>query len=260
MIKPTVLLVWPRHIDFPVARWNLERFQKYFDGIFIGFSEHHINNQDLTNFLITSMPFAKFIDVERSQFGDWRNDAINQLLRFAKDSSHILFLEQDFLIKDDSFFEKILGSDNDFTYYQEIERVHPAFALVSKDLINMTSKDFTPYPPGDHFFKFFSEIINATKPFDIGININDLGVEYKNDYFHLQGLTQNYMNFRFGEPFFRPQNFLYYNWRSSQFPIQHPLFKAIQQQIELQYGHPQKHTFLNNFFPHFSAEYPELEK
>jgi len=57
------------------------------------------------------------------------------------------------------------------------------------------------------------------------------------------------MSFKFGEPFFRPQNFLYYNWKSMKFPLQHPLFNSIQQQIEMQYSHPRKHVFLDNFFP-----------
>lgn len=239
-MKPAVVMVHPRHLDYPVSRWNLERFQDYFDGIYVGFSDHHVENQDLTNFLRDKMPFVHFVEVIRTG-DDWRNDAVNCILKEV-DSEYILFMEQDFLIHDSTFFEKVLKDDRDFIYFKEDARIHPAFACVKRELIEKTSKDFSATPPGDHFYKFFDELPE-------GVNIDTLGVEKRVDYYHMNGLSQNYQCFRYADPFYSPANFLYYNFKSLQFPDQHPLFNQIQQQIERMYGHSPKHSFLDKFFP-----------
>ncbi len=241
MIKPACLIVWPLHIDFPVCRWNLERFKDYFSSIWIALSNHHVPDRDLSNFIRSKLPFANFVEVVRTR-DDWRDDAVNNLLdNLGNDVSHICFMEQDFLIKDNTFFEKVFKDDLPFIRYQEDKRIHPAFAVVRKDLVDKTSKDFSVSPPGDHFYKFFNEL-------SFGVNIEDLGVAKKEDYYHMAGLSQNYMNFIYGEPFFKPINFLYYNYKSMQFKFQHPYFYQLEAQIEKTYGHS-LHTFLDNFFP-----------
>lgn len=241
MIRPTVLLTWPLHLDFPICRWNLERFQDYFDSIYIAFSNHHVENQDLSNFIRDRLPFAHFVEVKRTR-DDWRDDAVNCLLDSAGEKEYFCFMEQDFLIKDKTFFEKVFAEPHDFIFYQEDTRIHPAFACVKGELVQKTSRNFAVCPPGDHFYKFFQEL-----PF--GINIEDLDVHRKVDYYHMAGLSQNYQNFKYEEPFYHPINFLYYNWQSLQFSNQHPLFLSMQQEIERKYGHTQNHTFLGQFFP-----------
>ena len=241
MIKPACLIVQPKHLDFPIFRYNMHRFKKYFSSIWIALSDHYVPNQDLGNFCRAQLPFANFIEFERTR-PDWRDDAVNNLLDKTKDEKYILFFEQDFLIKDDSFFEKVFKDDVDFAYYKEDQRIHPAFALVKRELIEKTSKNFSAWPPGDHFYKFFNELPE-------GIDIEHLGVKQREDYIHLAGLSQNYQNFKYGDPFFKPNNFLIYNWLSMQFPIQHPLFNSIQQQIENKFGHPKSHIYMGNFFP-----------
>lgn len=241
-IKPAVLITWPLHNDYPVCRWNLERFQEYFDGIYIALSNHHVENQDLSNFIRAKLPFCHFVEFERTR-PDWRDDAVNVLLdTIPSDTKYVLFMEQDFLIHDKTFFDKVFAEEYPFIFYQEDQRIHPAFAVVRKDIIDHTSRDFSVSPPGDHFFKFFGEL-----PF--GMNIEDLGVHKKEDYYHMAGLSQNYINFKYEEPFFHSVNFLYFNWKSSQFPDQHPFFGQMQLQIDNKYGHAAHHTFLDRFFP-----------
>lgn len=239
MIKPTALITWPLHLDFPVCRWNLERFKDKFDGIYIALSDHHVENQDLSNFFRSKMPFANFIEPKRTR-DDWRDDAVNNLLDVVK-SEYVLFLEQDFLMAD-GFLDKVLAEPHDFAFYQEDKRIHPAFALVKRSLIDKTSRDFSAQPPGDHFYKFFNEL-------PTGVNIEELGAMKKIDYYHMAGLSQNYRNFTYGDPFYHPINFLYYNYMNLKFPDQHPLFYQLELQIEKTYGHAPIHTFLNNFFP-----------
>ncbi|MCL4416269.1 MAG: hypothetical protein M1365_06175 [Actinobacteria bacterium] len=150
-MKPIVLIVWPRHADFPICRYNLKRFRNYFQDIYIAFSEHHMG-EDYSNFIRENVD-AKFIDAVITQDGDWRNDAINQLLLVIPPCEHILFLEQDFLIRDESFFKTLFKDDHDFIYYRENDRKHPAFMLVKKELIDKTRKNFSACPP------FYSQII-----------------------------------------------------------------------------------------------------
>lgn len=245
--KPAVILVWPTHLDYPVCRWNLERFNKYFSSVWIAWSNHY-TEVDLGNFVKSKLEFCNSIDVVRSR-DDWRDDAVNNALDKIKTDDPILFLEQDFLIKDDSFFEKVLSSDAPYLFYQEDQRIHPAFALVNRDLIEKTSRDFAVNPPGDHFYKFFNELPQ-------GVNIEELGAHNKEDYYHMAGLSQNYRNFTYDEPFFKPNNFLYYNYKSISFPRQHPGFSQMEIAVERKYGHPPHHTFLDNFFP--KDENPKL--
>ena len=241
MTKPACLIVWPRHIDYPVARYNLARFKDNFSSIWIAFSEHH-REIDLSNFIRAELPFANFVDVVRTR-EDWRDDAVNNLLDKTENEEYILFLEQDFLIKDQTFFDKVFAEPHDFIYYKEEDRIHPAFSCVKRELVDKTSKCFAVSLPGDHFFKFFNELPE-------GINIETLGVKNREDYYHMAGLSHNYINFQFGDPFFHPNNFLFYNYKSLQLPVKkHPLFDSIEHNIENTFGHCPKHVFLNKFFP-----------
>lgn len=239
MIKPALLLVWPRHLDYPVCRWNLERFKDYFSSVWIAFSEHH-REKDLSNFIKDKLPFCNFVDVVRTG-SDWREDAVNQLLDKVQEE-YVIFFEQDFLIGSNKFFDTVLSEPRDFVYYKEGERVHPAFALIKTELVKKTDRQFAAKFPDDHFDHFFRQIPN-------GVNIEDLGLVKREDFYHMNGLSQNYQNFLYDDPFYNPANFLYFNWKSLQFPNQHPEFLGLQQSIENKFGHTPKHTFMDNFFP-----------
>ncbi|MCL5073537.1 MAG: hypothetical protein M1308_21980 [Actinobacteria bacterium] len=240
-MKPIVLVSWPRHVDIPLFRYNLKRFQSYFQEIYIGFTYHH-EPEDYSNFIRKDLYFANFLDIERTD-EDWRSECVNQLLDIIPPSDHILFLEQDFLIKDESFFDKLFEKDHDFLYYQENGRIHPAFAVVRRNLINETHRDFSPNPPLDHFGRFFEEISTQVK----GETLEDYGMKWREDYYHMQGLTQNYKSFKYGDPFFRPATFFYFNWKSSLLPDQSP-FSSVMEQVNL-FKRPKEHEFLDKFFP-----------
>lgn len=241
MVKPILLVVHPIHLDFPIFRYNLNRFKDYFASYWIALSNHY-QEVDYTNFLMKEIPDAHFVNVKHTGH-DWRNDAINETLDQIKTDEPICFIEQDFLIKDASFFEKVFKDDYKFLYFMEGERVHPAFAVVRREEIEKTSRDFAAYPQGDHFAKFFDELSS-------GISIDELGVKAKEDYYHMNGLSQNYVSFKYDEPFHHPNNFLYFNYKSINLPIErHPQFAQLEKAIDLKYGHPERHSFLDKFFP-----------
>jgi hypothetical protein len=243
MIKPILLTVHPKHIDYPLFRYNLKRYEKYFASLWFAMSNHHME-VDYTNFLMAQFPNAHFVDVKHTG-SDWRNDAINETLDMIKTNEHILFIEQDFLWKDEHFLEKVLQGDNDFIYFTEGDRVHPAFALVSRSYIEQTSKDFSANPPkGDHFYKFFQELPST------GIYLEEFGVKNTKDYYHLNGLTQNYMNVKNDTPLYGEKQFLAYNFFCQRLPIDtHPQFYQIEKAITTKYGEGDREGFIKNFFP-----------
>jgi hypothetical protein len=197
---------------------------------------------DYSNFIRADLPFATFIDATIDEGGDWRDCAVNQLLDIMEPTEHVLFLEQDFLIKDKSFFRRLFKEDHDFLYYLERERIHPAFAVVRRDLIEKTRRDFSATPDKDHFGHFFEEISALATGEDI-----DNWVKWKEDYYHMQGLTQNYKCFQYQDPFFRPQTFFYFNYKSSLLPNQSPFYATMKKINKLE--RPDTHDFLDNFFP-----------
>lgn len=240
-MKPILLTTWPIHLDYPLFRYNVERFRKYYASIWIAFSNHY-QQVDYRNFIRAQMPYAHFVDVKHEGI-DWRNDAINETLNLIETDEPICFIEQDFLIKD-GFFEKVFKDEYNFLYFTEGKRVHPAFAVVKRKLIEETSRNFSAMPPaGDHFSQFFEELTTT------GIYIEELGVKNKEDYYHLNGLSQNYVHFTNDIPFYRAEDFLRYNFNCLSLPVEtHPQFLQIEKSIEAKHGHPD-HPFLDKFFP-----------
>ena len=141
MQKPILLIVQPLHLDYPLFRYNLARFEKYFASIWVALSNHH-QEVDYSNFIRAQMPYANYVLVKHVDL-DWRNDAINETLNKIKTNEPICFMEQDFLIKDDRFFEKIFTSGMELITFREGQRTHPAFAVISRELIEKTNRDFS---------------------------------------------------------------------------------------------------------------------
>jgi hypothetical protein len=242
MIKPILLTVWPIHLDYPLFRYNLARDKDYFSGIWIALSNHHIG-VDYTNFIMQSLSFARFVDVKHTGL-DWRNDAVNETLNQIKTDEPICFVEEDFFWTP-KFLQKVFSSNESFVYHMEGPRIHPAFALINRELIEKTTRDFSAYPGvhGDHFAKFFNEL-------PTGKCFGELTLHNKKDYFHLNGLSQNYMNYKDNQPFYQPLDFLYYNKKCLKLPVEnHPEFLQIEKAIYIKYKAPDRHPFLDRLFP-----------
>jgi hypothetical protein len=224
VIIPDLIMIWPRHVDYPYARWSLERFKPYFGKILIGLTDMG-KLEDYTQFFVNNVD-AEFKNIPMGQ-GDWRNNAVNTMLEYST-ADHVVFLEQDFLIRDARLPEVIFNTNLDYNTvtYDEHGRTHPAFALVPRELIEKTSKDFGANPEAgyDHFGKFFRELSRFANACDI----TDLGLKEHDDFYHMAGLTQNYH----ARPYFKPSEFLTYNHYSLQLPVKQSEFAMVMEKVD----------------------------
>ncbi len=240
-MTPDIIVTHPLHLDYPWWRWAMVTYKEYFRSLTVVLSDHHME-RDYSNFLRVQLPFANFVEYKGDD-PDWRNGTVNAGLNEMPKDGHVLFLEQDFLFTQD-FLDKVLQHWSDFIYFNEGTRVHPAFAIVKRELVDKTSRDFGAYPSsyGDHFSKFFSEMI-------LGVSVNEVGGKKDQNYLHLNGLSQEYMNYKSNQPFYNKDNFTYYNHACRYLPIEnHPEFYQLELAIDRQYGHPGT-SYLQKFFP-----------
>jgi hypothetical protein len=146
-------------------------------------------------------------DIEKLCAGgkDWRNVATNIGLDKVT-ASHVLFLEQDLLVKDNFFHELIdkIGGLDAIGIFDSSNRFHPACLLTRKDILDRTSKDVGAYPQvqSDHFAKISYEI----KSYGNWTSLQVLGLK---DWYHLAGLTHNYS---LTKDYYKPAEFYTYNF------------------------------------------------
>jgi hypothetical protein len=243
MITPDLLVVWPDHLDFPWFRRSLIRFRPFFNKIYICLADGHI--------LPSCGAFLrKNIDADflrpRLSGPDWRDNCVKELLE-ASAASHVLFMEQDFLIRDAGLIINVLSCKHDFVFHAEGERIHPAFALVKKDLIRKTQQNFSAMPPKyDHFGLFFDEVLKNCINFS---SLNGLGLRSGENFYHLAGTTQNYYNFLHGEQFYKGGEFLAYNALNMNVDIvQDSEFLKLSAAIANKFGVGDIRGFLSNFY------------
>lgn len=226
MVRPDIIVSWPKGMDYPVFRWNLKRFGGFIGNTIVTFTgQDKEENYDKWLKEANVCDFnAIFVDPP-DESGDWRNIAVTEALQFVR-SDWILFTEQDFLISEPSFFLKVFDrqSDDEVVVLNEEGRIHPAFILVSKRILDQTKKDFSIRPDvSDHFSKFTDELKKIAKM----ITLEDLGLKRGVDYQHLAGLTHNYTLVKINQlqSIFKKYEFMVYNYFSRFVPVkQHPRY------------------------------------
>lgn len=152
---------------------------------------------------------------------DWRNTATNAMLKEAT-GDWIISIEQDWFCRDwgESFntMEQSMKDSDLFGWWNPTNSpyVHPAFFGIRKELLDKTSKDFSPHPElngADHFAVITHD---AQK---LGARIDKYGGEVFPEtlHFHLGGVNQNYLDFepRFKDDALHRENIFYvYNYYS----------------------------------------------
>ena len=205
-----------------------------------------LKERNLKPFIKSAIKDVDFID-SHYMFPDWRQNAMMALLD-KSNASYFMNMEQDFLITPENLYKVLSKIGNyDFIGYKEGDRIHPAFSIIKREFLYLTSKDFSAYPDKglDHFGLFFKEMNSLTKYKDIG----EFGLVDRKDFIHAGGLTQNYHCFREGQPFYKPSEFLTYNALIQKVPVvQSPEFLSYSEAITKAFGNPNDET-IKSFFP-----------
>lgn len=220
MVRPDVIVVWPVGIDFPVFRWNIQRFRHLFEKVIVCFSygDHEENYEDFVKTQGLRDCNITFIQCPKIESGqDWRDVAVNACLAVSK-AEYIWFTEQDFLYKE-GFLERLFNIDDDTEIHALIEtRLHPACILVSRRMIEQTSKDFGIKPGMSDHFGWFTEQLKDKTKFE---GLNELGFREKEDYIHMAGLTHNYTLCLLGRynEVYKMNEFSTYNYWATRVPV-----------------------------------------
>lgn len=165
---------------------------------------------DVSQTIASTIPEVTLLDIEFDGRRDWRDLAVNKALNLST-SDKVLFLEQDFLF-DHKALPRVLESPSPAIFVIQEGRIHPAFMLVDRKLIEASSRDFSADPPRyDHFGLFTREIKdmgNWATITDPEHGQGDISLEY----LHLNGVTQNYVvGLDHPEQVHMPNRFLTYN-------------------------------------------------
>lgn len=215
--RPDLILVNPYSIDYPLWRETMAKHQAKFRKIINGFYQDY-RRHDFKDFIVENTPWAISVDAGNIE-GDWRNWTVNKCLPLVT-SDWVLFLEQDFVATDE-FWEKILEDANDYDVvgftdvsnggasslqdspeWQVGVRLHPAFILVRRELIDQTQKDFGAHPENnlDHFGTFTDDLRKLNPRF--------LNLFKYEGWKHYAGVYGNYMAVLAGNrPFFNVEDF-----------------------------------------------------
>jgi len=207
-IKPDVVMVWPSGCDYPLCRWQLETYKSYFDRIIITTYDH--GQPDMREFLKQAMPKVIFKDAGVDS-ESWRERCTLLALSESR-SEWVLFTEQDFMWKDDHFLHKVFeeAKTHDVIGIRQGTRLHPAFLLVKKSVLNQTKKDFSVNGEGkDHFWNVSQELLKIGNFKDI----RDMGLYEGTDWYHFSSLTWNLFRIKDGDvlEFHEVAEFLIYN-------------------------------------------------
>ena len=245
-----LIVCQPYHVDYPLFRHKLERYLDHVQHVYIALTQQTMPEPHYAQFIMDALPFVRFVKPSE-KYDDWRNNAVKDVLDNFSRSSHVLFIEQDFLIKDpNDFFYRILAAarQHDIVCYDENGRIHPAFALVKRELINKTSMNFSVHPTIDHFGFFFKELL----PLGSSIELKELRLENKVDFYHIAGLTHNFYNFWHDAPLYKQDEWVAYNYLCQGIKNgfkQSPQWMLVMQEIENKYGKGDYEGFLKDFFP-----------
>ena len=146
---------------------------------------------DVSQTIANTVLGVTLLDIEFDGQRDWRDIAVNKALDFST-AQKVLFLEQDFLF-DPKGLPRVLESSAPAVFVIQEGRVHPAFMLVDRNLINASSRDFSANPPHHDHFGLFTREIKDMEGWATITNPEHGQGDISLEYLHLNGLTQNYV-------------------------------------------------------------------
>lgn len=207
IIKPDVIVCWPRNCDYPLWRQFIHDNRDRFNVVIIVFTETN-SGEDYREFVKHAMvdDWTLFADSPQILPGqDWRNVAVNHALIQSYNAEWIWFTEQDFIITNPEVFwarfqyEAECGAGA--IGVLEGSRLHPCSLFVKRSVLNQTTKNFGIVPDiSDHFSIFTKELGNYGK-----VELLSTG------FMHMNGLSHNLrLMFENIEITYKPERFQAY--------------------------------------------------
>jgi hypothetical protein len=189
MIKPDVIISWPKSVDYPLFRKFLKQERERFNQINIVFTETHMS-PDYSEFVKQSLFQNWCLFIQSPQVtgdSDWRNVAIHAGLQQSIHAEWILFLEQDFFPRDGFWeeCERLIEEGCEVVSVFDQTRMHPCFLLIKRETLKTkTTKQFGALPPlYDHFGKIQK---------DLETNGATVGAIHQRLWYHMNGLSHNW--------------------------------------------------------------------
>lgn len=193
MIKPDIIVCWPRNNDYPIWRQFIHDNRARFNEIIIVFTETNYGD-DYRDFVRTAMfgNAVQFVDILPIPSGeDWRNISVNAALLHSYNAEWIWFTEQDFFPKE-GFWKawELEGFDVLATF--DNTRMHPCNILIKREtLVQKTRRNFGIVPDvSDHFSRIQTELQQSDAK---------IYAVPEDTYEHLNGLSHNFSLLERGE-------------------------------------------------------------
>ena len=220
-MKPDVIISQPDNTDFPAWRDFIYQNRDHFNQVIVCICKANAS-PNLTNFLREELTSHNIFVINQPNIGSgesWYSKSVRESLRHAK-SARILFLEQDFIIWNKDFLPTVLANKAPLIGFKDVytrnDRLHPAFLLVDKAILEKTSMDFSVQNGLDHFGQFSREL-EALVP---TVSLEEIGFKRDVDWEHLAGLTSNYyLVVSGGKPNHNPDRFVEYNKQLLDLPV-----------------------------------------
>ena len=190
MVRPDLIITWPDNCDYPLYREWLAENRARFNQIIVVFTA--TNQEPRLMFWVAEklrdIGCLPLVSPMVPPGADWRNVAIHTGLPYPS-SEWILFMEQDYVVTDNAGFWKIvddaLETNNKVIAHYEGERMHPAFLLIQRSLLDNTRRDFGIIKDkADHFYKLYEDLRALQSP------IFNLSTANRHAH-HLNGLSSN---------------------------------------------------------------------
>lgn len=189
MIKPDVIVTWPKNCDYPLWRQFIRDNRSRFNKVIIAFMEPN-SGYDFKPFIQEAMwqDNIKFLDapIPRAGIDDWRDLAVNASL-LQSQSDWIWFTEQDFYPCFGFWEHEIQWSENnkcDVIAAYQSTRMHPCCMFVKRMALDKTHKNFGIVPDKtDHFYLIQKDLE------DNGAKIGKIDPKR---YHHYNGLSHNW--------------------------------------------------------------------
>lgn len=211
MIKPDVIVSWPKNNDYPLWRKFIRDNRERFNKVIVVFMNPN-QGRDYSSHVVLAMQKDEvtFLSSPELKSGeDWRNVAVHEALKHS-DSELVWFTEQDFF-PSDKFWDYVESySEYDVTGVMQGSRIHPCSLFISKEILAKTCMDFSAGNGVDHFGLIQKDIENVGKLITFTA-IPNYPNEVDKLYKHLNGLSHNWTLLSLGqEPNYEKAEFIDY--------------------------------------------------